>query len=127
MEYSRLNDANVESKSVEFENNYDKEIALVNSMFPNAKFKIAIEYDELDTVITNQPSIILIQHYNCYCYNSRKRITEYYHIKGKHITNKYAIQCLIEQGFMPDCKHYYLESFTKMKNSEFKYEINMVV
>ena len=119
MEYSIL-------KEEEEEDKYDAEAALLYNIFPNAKFTISIDYDELDTVITREQSIIAIQRYDCYCYNNNnKRVTEYYHIKGKNITNRYAIQCLIEQGFTPYCKHRFFEGFTKMKNSSFKYEINM--
>ena len=115
MEYSILK---------EEKDKYDAEAALLYNIFPNAKFTICIDYDELDTIITREQSIIAIQRYDCYCYNN-KRVAEYYHIKGKNITNRYAIQCLIEQGFEPKCKHSFLEGFTKMKNSSFKYEINM--
>ena len=125
MEYSRLDEYSVDEKRVEYENKCDKEIALIRILFPKAKFTISIDYDELDKVISREQSIIAIQRYDCYCYNKNKQVTEYYHIKGKNITNRYAIQCLIEQGFEPKCKHSFLEGFTKMKNSSFKYEINM--
>ena len=35
-------------------------------MFPNAKFTIAIDIEELDEVVTEQPEIIIKQEYSCY-------------------------------------------------------------
>jgi hypothetical protein len=123
MEYSELTSENVEAKGIEYENIYDKESAYIQSLFPKAKFKISIEYDELDEIVTKQPSIIAICDFNCLCYRNHKRNTEYYYIKGKTITNRFIIESLIDQGFEPKCKHRYLEGFLKMKNSEFKYEM----
>jgi len=118
MEYTNL-DEQYEKEQI------DAEAALLYNTFPKAKFTISINYDELDTVITNQPSIILIYNFDCYCYRKNKRKTEYYYVRGKNITNKYLIQSLIEQGFYPDCNHKFLEGFMKMNNSAFKYEILM--
>jgi hypothetical protein len=123
MEYSELNENNIEAKCVEYENNYDKESAYIQSLFPKAKFIISIVYDELDEIVTKQPSIIAICHFNCLCYSKHKRNAEYYYIKGKTITNRYIIESLIDQGFEPKCKHSYLEGFLEMRNSNFKYEI----
>jgi hypothetical protein len=118
MEYIKL-------KEKEEQEQFDAEASLLYNMFPNAKFTISIDYYELDTVITRQPSIIAIQQYTCNCYNKNKRITEYYYVKGNHITNKFIIQTLIDQGFNPNCRHRFLEGFLKMKNSDFKFEIMM--
>ena len=123
MEYSQLNSENVEAKCVEYENIYDKESAYIQSLFPKAKFIISLEYDEIDEVITKKPSIIAICDFKCLCYNKHKRNTEYYYIKGKHITNRFIIESLIDQGFEPKCKHRFFEGVLKMKNTDFKYEI----
>jgi hypothetical protein len=117
MEYSRLKEEH------EQEEEMDIESILLYNMFPNAKFTISMDYDEMDKIITQQPSIIVIMNYDCYCYSKNKRKTEYYYIKGKNITNKYVIQSIIEQGFNPGCNHRFLEGFMKMNNSKFKFEI----
>jgi hypothetical protein len=93
------------------EQDYENECNLIDLMFPNAKFSIAIDIEELDDIITTQPKIIIKSSYNCYCYEICKRTTEYFIISGKNITNKYIINELINQGLHLDCDHRFVEGF----------------
>lgn len=102
---------------------YELEIEQIEQMFPNAKFTIAIDIEELDVVFTKQPAIVVKQTYNCYCYKDCNKKTEYFYISGKNITTKFIINQLIEQGLELDCNHHFLEGFEKVKNSDCQFGI----
>ena len=103
------------------EEQYEAETTLINEMFPTAKFCVAIDYDELNEVVTDQPNIVIKNTYNCYCYDDNKRNTDYFYIsakKGEAITNKFIITELINQKLCLECNHIFLEGFAKNTLSE---------
>ena len=104
------------------EEDYEKDIEEIEKMFPNAKFSVAIEIEELDNIVTDETYIVVKNTYDCYCYKN-KRNTEYFYISGKHITNKFIIYKLIKQGLDLDCDHRFLEGFCKSKDSNCQFEI----
>ena len=79
-------------------------------------------FEELDNIVTDETDIVVKNTYDCYCYTN-KRKTDYYYISGKHITNKFIIYKLIEQGLDLDCDHRFLEGFCKSKDSNCQFEI----
>lgn len=108
------------------EEQYDAETALINEMFSTAKFCVAIDYDELNEVVTDQPNIVIKNTYNCYCYDDNNRNTDYFYITAKNgeaITNKFIIEELIKQQLCLECNHVYLEGFMQSKDSECQFEI----
>ena len=117
-----MNDSSDESDE-KTEEQYEYEFEQIAKMFPNAKFTIAIDIEELDEVVTEQPEIIIKQEYSCYCYDDCKKNTEYIHISGAKITNKFIIDKLIEYGLVLDCNHCFVEGFNKMQNSICQFEI----
>jgi len=103
---------------------YEADVAKVDSMFPGAKFVVAIGLEELDEVVTNAKSIVIKNTYNCYCYDNFKKPTDYFVITGEKMTNKFIISKLIEGGLELDCNHCFLEGFNRYpKNSECQFEI----
>lgn len=102
---------------------YEREIEEIEKMFPNAKFTIAIDIEELDVVFTKQPAIVIKQSYYCHCYRGSNKKTEYFYISGKNITTKFIINQLIEQGLELVCDHRFIEGFEKVKNSDCQFEI----
>ena len=55
------------------EQEMEEEIELINNMFPDSNFSVAIDIDELDDLITNKQFIIFKNKYNCYCYDNCKK------------------------------------------------------
>jgi hypothetical protein len=102
---------------------YEKEYELIEQMFPDAKFTVAIEFEDLDEVVTNLPAIIVKNAYTCYCYNGHNRPTDFFHISGENMTNAFIVEQLIKQGLDLDCNHCFLEGFYKTKNSDCQFEI----
>ena len=114
---------NNEDNSEKTEEQYEYEMEQINEMFPHANFSICIDIEDLDEVVTNKSDIMIKNTYTCHCYDNCRKNTEYYHISGKHITNRYIINKLIEQGLNLDCDHHFLEGFYQMKNSECQFEM----
>jgi hypothetical protein len=48
------------------EEQYERENEEIEKMFPNAKFTIAINIEELDVIFTKQPAIVVKKSYYCY-------------------------------------------------------------
>ena len=97
-------------------------------MFPNAKFEIALDFEELDEVITDLSTIIIKNTYDCYCYcyDTCKRNADYFYItttNGEKMTNKFIIQELLKQGLKLNCDHVFVEGFYKSKYSDCQFEI----
>lgn len=99
------------------------EIKQINNMFPNAQFEVAINIEEIDKLITDKQFIIVKNTYSCFCYDNCKKNTDYFYIRGRHMTHRYVIEQLIEQGLQLDCDHHYLEGFYKIKDSDCQFEI----
>lgn len=100
------------------EEEYEEEMRKIEEEFPNAKFTIAINYDDLDEKITDEKQIVIKNAYTCYCYEGNYRPTDYFIVSNDNITNRIVIQELIRQGFDPDCNHNFLEFFHKTSNSD---------
>lgn len=100
------------------EEEYDKERELIDEMFHHANFTVGIEMEDLDEVITDKKAIVIKSTYTCWCYDNRKRKTDYFMVIGECITNKYVLNSLIEQGLNLDCDHNFIEGFVPIKNSD---------
>ena len=105
---------------------YSYEMEQIYNMFPNAKFDIAIQLEDLHEVVTDNKEVVIKNTYSCYCYDDCNRNTDYFYITAKNgckMTNKFIIQELINQGLSLDCNHRFLEGFMKSKNSDCQFEI----
>ena len=108
------------------EEQYDREHALIDEMFPNAKFTIAIDYDDLNELVTEHKNIVIKNTYNCYCYDNNPRKTDYFFIKTtspEGITYRFLIEELIRQDLCLECNHRFVEGFMKSKDSKCQFEI----
>ena len=85
------------------EEQYEAEMKLIDEMFEDANFNVAIDIEELDELLTEQKHIIIKSNYICYCYDNEPRQTEYFEICGECITNKFVLNELIRQNLHLDC------------------------
>jgi hypothetical protein len=85
-------------------------------MFPDAKFDICLDIDELDNDLELH-EVVFKHTYNCYCYDKNKRPTDYFVCRDtKPITKRKVIQELCRQGFNPNCNHIFLEHINRIGN-----------
>jgi hypothetical protein len=98
------------------EEQYAYEREQIEQLFPNAKFEIAIDFAELDEVVTDLSNIVIKNTYGCYCYDNCERNTDYFYIattNGEKMTNTFIIQELIKQCLKLDCNYVFVEGFIK--------------
>jgi hypothetical protein len=105
------------------EEEYEYEAEQIHNMFPNAQFTVAISIELMEELVTDKQSIIIKKSYFCYCYDNCKRKTDYFYIKGQHMTYRYVIEQLIEKGLKLDCNHCYLEGFCATNGSDCQFDI----
>lgn len=109
------------------EEQYCKENEIIDQIFPNAEFTIALNLEELDNILTDKSDIVIKNTYNCYCYANSKKDPDYFYINcknGEQMTQKYIIHELIKQGLNIDCNHCFLEGFDKTPTSECQFELS---
>ena len=84
---------------------------IIDELFPNVKFSMCIDFNDLNKVVTTKKKATLIQTFDCYCYDTSPRPTKTFIIKSnKPMTRRYIINELIKQDFTLDCNHCFLES-----------------
>tara|TARA_B110000495_G_C22796776_1_gene465493 strand:- start:283 stop:699 length:417 start_codon:yes stop_codon:yes gene_type:complete len=109
------------------EEQYCREIEIIDQLFPNAEFTIAINIEELDDILSDKSSIVIKNTYTCRCYDNCKKEPDYFHITrkiGEQMTQKYIILELIKQGLKRECDHHFLEGFDKTTTSECQFELS---
>ena len=102
---------------------FEKEMEALDRIFPDANFTICIGLAELDTVISNDDVIVIKIDHECYCYDQNPRkadIIVVYNKTGEGITNKDAIDSMIEYGYDPACNHVFFEGFKHVADCIFK-------
>ena len=91
--------------------NFEFKMKIIEELFPNVKFSICMDFNDLHKVITSKKKVTLIQTFNCYCYDTSPLPTKTFIIKSnKPMTRRYIINELIKQDFTLDCNHCFLES-----------------
>jgi hypothetical protein len=95
---------------------YNIESDIIDRMFPEAKFIIAIALNNFDDVLsTGKEKLIIKCIHNCYCYDKTKRQPEYFIVNGTEcnniITVKDCIQSLVDNNYESSCNHIFLEFF----------------
>ena len=94
---------------------------IIEELFPNAKFDVSIDINELDKVISTKKKMKLIQTFNCWHYKDNPKPDKTFIIKSnKPMTRRYIINELIKQNFELNCEHMYLESL-EVNNDIIKY------
>lgn len=94
----------------------------IERMFPNAKFIIAIDIDELDDIVTDKKFITVAKTYTCYCYDNCNKTPKYFYVTGDKITNRVILNKLIEYNLYIECNHCFIEGFDKI--SDYQFEIS---
>lgn len=90
---------------------FEFKMKIIDELFPNARFDICIDFNDLHKVVTTKKKVTLIQTFDCYCYESCPRSIKTFIIKSnKPMTIRYIINELIKQDFELDCNHRCLES-----------------
>lgn len=96
------------------EEEFKQELEEIHKQFPNARFSIDISLKYIDSVLVNTDQVAIKCDFKCHCYKYFPRNSEFYickNPKGKGITNRDLVNCLIENRFARDCDHRFLELF----------------
>jgi len=108
------------------EEEYMKEIEIINEMFPDIRFVIAIRLAEMDEIISEKDTIVIKSDYRCYCYRYAHRNTDFFIInrpKNGKITYKHIFTELMNQELdLLDCDHRFIEGIVQTPNSECQFE-----
>jgi hypothetical protein len=90
----------------------------MENQFPNAKFDVCIENDE---VLSNQPMIFLKLEHKCYCYSEAPRDNIFLRVNNENGSIKISdlIAAMVEYEYDPMCNHTFLELFEK--DTEFQF------
>ena len=89
---------------------FEFQLKIIDELFPNAKFDVSIDFNDLNKVITTKKEIKLIQDFKCYCYELYPKSDKTFIIKSdKPMTIRYIINELIKQDFKLECNHRFLE------------------
>ena len=98
--------------TIKTEDDYMREIELINAEFPTAKFSIAIDYDKLDEVISLERTIYILNKPTCYCYEGRDKPKKevYKIISNIPITYRILFKKLISQNYSLKCNHSFVEN-----------------
>ena len=107
------------------EEEYMKEIEIINEMFPDIRFDIAIRLAEMDEIISEKDTIVIKSDYRCYCYRYAHRNTDFFIInrpKNGKITYKHIFTELMNQELDLDCDHCFIEGIEQTPNSECQFE-----
>jgi len=110
-------------ETAEDDNDFEMEMEELRKTFPDAKFTISIPLDALNDVISNHDTVVIKITHNCYCYSGNRRKDDLilvHNTTGEGITNKDAIEAMIEYGYDPNCSHVFFEGFINVKDCLFK-------
>lgn len=100
----------------------------LDEIFPSSDihFHICMNYEDLDKKVSDLKEIILVQKYNCYCYDNYPRQPEYFRITdNKPITIRKVIEVLRDNNFDPKCNHRFLECIDKKNNNPLSIEYEL--
>lgn len=101
----------VKDEEEELERYWEEYPDKIDKEFPNAKFSICIDYDQLDEKVCDLKEIFVINTYDCYCYDKQPRRPDIFWVKDtKPITYRKVIEELCDKNFNPACNHRFLES-----------------
>ena len=101
------------------EEEHMRELDEIYKAFPNAKFSIAIPFNEMDTIVSLKSEIFITHSRTCYCH--RKPLdTQIFRINSINpITNRTILKQLISQNLDIKCSHHFVEGFDKLNENTF--------
>ena len=105
--------------NTEEEAKYMWELDKIYKELPNARFSVAIPYNELDTIVSLKSEIFITHSRSCYCH--RKPLdTQIFRINSINpITNRTILKQLISQNLDIKCSHHFVEGFDKLDDNIF--------
>ena len=96
----------------EEEEQYFRELDMINKEFPNIKFSIAIPYNQLNDIVSLQHTIFIINQPTCYCYKTqvkpKKQVFRITSTKSP-ITFRIIFKQLMLQNYSLKCNHHFIE------------------
>ena len=105
--------------NTEEESEYMLELDKIYEELPNARFSIAIPYNELDTIVSLKSEIFIKNSRSCYCHKIPLD-TQIFRINStKPITNRTILKQLISQNLDIKCNHNFVEGFQKLNENTF--------
>jgi hypothetical protein len=117
-----------EVKYEKTEDEYMKEIEIINEMFPDALFSVCIDLNIMNNVLSDNDVIIIKSDYSCFCYREFPRNTDFFIIRSPHngkITYKHVFTELMNQGLNlmdQGCDHIYIEDIALSGDSDCQFE-----
>lgn len=97
----------------ELELHYEEVREELERLFPDIKFSLGIELEDLDIKLSTLDKIIVKNTKNCYCYGDDNPPSDFIEVvkpEGEtHITYRDVIKKLSDIGYDPECNHNYLE------------------
>ena len=104
------------------DDHYENDIKYFENKFPDAKFEICIDRDELDFKISDQNPIILKRDRNCYCYKGTplEGKPQYFVINNSNMTMENVLKEFIKQQPESFCNHCYFEGIENINDTQFK-------
>jgi hypothetical protein len=101
----------------------DKNMAIIESHFPNANVHMDWFAQKLDEVFSERPSIIIKiqQGGGCLCFRNEKCEKKFMLVQndGTGIKNFQVLKAVYDSGFEPRCDHRFLEGFFKDTECQF--------
>jgi len=108
----------------------EEQEAIYNDFFKTDYFRVEIDLNEIDNILTEEKKIVIKQKFSCYCYNDTPiyNHSKFYYIEGDNMTYKYVIQELIKQDFKKPidnilCNHFWLEDISNTEGSNIQFEL----
>jgi hypothetical protein len=101
------------TENEEYEN-FLKEHAILESLFPDVGFDISVPLENLDDIVSPFDHIIIKNVFDCHCYDERPKNTDYIDIKkkGGNITIRDVLNELNRIKYCCECSHTFFESVT---------------
>ena len=107
----------------DMEAHYEEQRVELDRLFPDVRFTLAIELEDLDIQLSTLDKIIVKNTYNCYCYADNPAPNDYIEVdkpEGQtHITYRDVIQKLSDIGYDPECNHHFLEGIQETTPIQF--------
>ena len=107
----------------DMEAHYEEQRVELDRLFPDVKFTLSIDLEDLDIELSTLDKIIVKNTYNCYCYEDSPPPNDYIEVikpEGQtHITYRDVIQKMSDIGYNPECNHHFLEGIQQKTPIQF--------
>ena len=101
---------------------YEQEFEQLEAMFPDAKFTVSIPIEDIDEVVSTEPTIMVKCSYNCHCYSESPKVADWFNIRCNNdgnITNRTILMELMNNNLSLECDHHFIEGFDMITDVQF--------